>query len=675
MRIITFIITLLCSSGLYAQIYYALPALAGNPNGYNTPADAEQPTVPGATSILSSSSSPVWSPAQAIPFTFKFNNTTETHFKISNSGVLTFDTSATSAPGFTNASLPSTSIPDKSVMVWGPQGIGSNDNIATKVYGTAPNRQLWIMLLSFSVPGASGSNWSYWSIVLEEGTNNIYIVDQRIYKVNGNDVQTVGIQVNNSTAYQITGSPNLAHLAGDDATEVDNFHYTFMPGPQPQRDAYGLEVKMPNFLTLANAPFTVEAEFMNLGTNAITSADINYKINGGSTVTAAVSNINIATFATATVSSPTTWNPTAGNYNVEVWLSNINGGSDQNPNNDKTSKSLDVVANATVRYSMYETFTSSTCPPCTPANINMEGIFAANPGEAVSLKYQMSWPGTGDPYFTAEGQARRTYYGVNSVPWVTIDGGWNGNGNVMTQAIFDQYQGIPSFTDMTVLYSVSGQTVNIDVMIDPVADINVNDLTLHVAIKEKRTTKNVKTNGETEFFNVMKKMVPNENGTSIPALTQGNMVKKSFSYTFNGSYRLPNNASDPINHATEHSVEEFSDLAVAAWIQSSGSKDVYQAAEGQKVIGIDDFNPFTHNLFIYPNPAKDFATLNIDMTEQADATINVINALGQTVMTLNKSVVSGSNKVTINTAQLASGVYFVNVAVNGVKQTVKLTVQ
>ena len=46
----------------------------------------------------------------------------------------------------------------------------------------------------------------------------------------------------------------------------------------------------------------------------------------------------------------------------------------------------------------------------------MEGIFNNNPGEHNSIKYQMHYPGNGDPYFTYEGLDRYNFYGINSVP-------------------------------------------------------------------------------------------------------------------------------------------------------------------------------------------------------------------------------------------------------------------
>ena len=59
---------------------------------------------------------------------------------------------------------------------------------------------------------------------------------------------------------------------------------------------------------------------------------------------------------------------------------------------------------------MFEVFTSSTCGPCVQGNINLGNVLSNYSEQYSLLKYQMSWPGNGDPYFTDEGYDRRVFY-------------------------------------------------------------------------------------------------------------------------------------------------------------------------------------------------------------------------------------------------------------------------
>ena len=164
-------------NGFYAQYFYLPSTTQGNPGGLNN--DNEYPNGSGLdaswTSLLAGgNSSPTWSPVDTIPFNFNFNGSPVSTFKVSSSGVLTFTTNAGIAPIYANASIPDPGIPNNSIMVWGIEGTGSNDEIVTKTFGPPGGQQYWVFFSSYTA-----GSWTYWSIVFEEGTDKIYIVDQR----------------------------------------------------------------------------------------------------------------------------------------------------------------------------------------------------------------------------------------------------------------------------------------------------------------------------------------------------------------------------------------------------------------------------------------------------------------------------------------------------------------
>jgi len=329
-----------------AQIYYIIPAVPGNPGNLNN--DSESPVGQGLpaswTTILSGNkNTPTWSPTQNIPFSFEYNSATETQYKVSSSGVLTFDAATSvSAPSYTNATLPNASLPDKCVMIWGLRGTGSNDNIVTKTFGTAPNRQHWIMFTSFSFANSGNNGYAYFSIVLEETTNHIYVVDQR---KSGNMSLTIGTQVNSSVAYYVPGTPNVPGLAGTNSNSSDNYHYSFYPGPQPATDASAQQILLASPIAFNQAPYTLQVKIGNYGTNTITSGTLNYRINGGATLSTAFTGLSIPTMGNVMLTHPTPWNPALGTYTIEMWLSNPNGTTDLIPGNDIVSKQI-VVSNS-----------------------------------------------------------------------------------------------------------------------------------------------------------------------------------------------------------------------------------------------------------------------------------------------------------------------------------------
>ena len=162
---------------------------------------------------------------------------------------------------------------------------------------------------------------------------------------------------------------------------------------------------------------------------------------------------------------------------------------------------------------------------------------------------------------------------------------WQGNSSSLTNSQVDAVLADPSFAEISSYFTVTGQTVDITVSINPVGDFT-NSLTLYTAIYEIKTYNNVGSNGETEFGNVMKKMVPGSMGFALPTLQTGVSVVENFSHTFQGSYTLPPDANSPIDHSTQHSIEDFNNLGVVTWIQDDATKEVIQSTVSLSLIHI-----------------------------------------------------------------------------------------
>jgi hypothetical protein len=244
---------------------------------------------------------------------------------------------------------------------------------------------------------------------------------------------------------------------------------------------------------------------------------------------------------------------------------------------------------AVPRYTFLEMFTSCTCPPCVSGNINLKNMLIQNDavgGKYTLIKYQMSWPGNGDPYYTAEGGLRRTVYSINGVPNLCMDGvnkQTSFNHNMLLQA-----QAVPSYVEVSGNYSVTGNTVTATIHVRPTMDISIgNNLKLYVAIVEnitynnKRTVPN-QTNGETEFYQVMKKFMPDANGIILGNVSACELITHELTWEFQGNYRCPNNALSPINHQIEHSVENFDNLEVIAWVANTSNRQIYNSCTAIK---------------------------------------------------------------------------------------------
>jgi len=692
---------LLLIAGLFCGVqfanaqYFNIPfANAGqNPGGVN--ADGENP-YPSTANVGwnavwngDATSTPSYLAEQTIPFAFKFNGNSVTKYTPSNFGTISFDagTPTVKPTAFSNLTLPSANIPDNSVCALGikPMSIVSGTTtyksaVMTKTYGTAPNRQHWIWF-NFYGEANINSGWTYWGIVLEESSNNIYIVDMKTLCVtstnalcNNNVKMSLGVQVSSTSAYSVAGSPNVGALQTTQNifTSADNSYYLFAQGSQPAKDLRGMKVVMAPYQMTTGGPVTVTAKFMNYGSAAVTSCDLNYSIDGGAVVTAPATSVNIASLATADISHATKWTPTTvGKFTMKVWASNINGGADENLTNDTAVMQINVVDKFAPRKILNEIFTSSTCGPCTAGNANYlkvtEGLTKHS-----TIKYQVNWPGTGDPYCTQEVRDRVGFYAINSVPRMEVDGGWDGNASSFTTALYDQFSAKPSFLEITGSVSLTWKNkVTADITLNPLADFASSNLKLHAVITEGTTYWNKKTNGETQFEDVMKKMITTSAGTALSPLTKDASVNKSVNFSFAGNYRLPLDGSvaQHINHNTENSVETWNDLAVVVFVQDATTKEVLQSETFP--IALTGVETLEQGIQLYPNPANDMFNLKVASLSSEKASITVSNLKGQVVY--QGSLVDG--KAQINVANMSEGMYVVNIHAGSKNLNTKMVVR
>ncbi len=658
-----------------AQYYYTEFLNAGrNPGGLNI--NSEQPNQAGWTQILFGQNAmltvPQWTDVQALPIPFRFNGQPMTHFKVATSGVLTFDTLAVTPPAAVNTRLPSAQVPNKSVCIWG-LGAKAGDYIVTKTFGTAPNRQHWVQFNSYSEPGNANVAYTYWAIVLEETTNKIYLVDQRTgYNANTPLLTlTLGVQINANTAEQLVASPNVDTTTGDsdDDTPADNSYYAFIPGLRP---AYDLALRAINTPAVAirQSPIPITGRLQNLGSQTISSYQVGYKINNGPAVTGTITGAGINSLANGVFSHPTPWQPTtSGYYSLKMWLALPNGQADIDPSNDTLRTNI-LVADSTMRRKVVqEDFTSSTCNPyCRLGNINTRAINTqpANRGKFVEIKYQQNFPAPGnDPYYIAAGRARFSYYGGPGIPYMILDGGWNGNSQSYTAAVLNQFHSQPALARIQGSYSLTGgRNVAATATIKPFFDAPAGRLVAHMVITEREVRLNARTNGETRFYDVAKQMLPNQNGTPLPAMTSGQNFTLSRSFDVS---TLP----------TAQAVEHFDSLQVVVFVQDIVTKEVYQGESLTLLRPTATRNIHTGPTFVVaPNPTVGRCAVEMTLTRSEIVRVDVLDGLGRVVLTRPAQMLSaGNQQLDLNLSQQSAGLYTVRLTTDTGVNTRKLTLE
>ena len=360
---------------------------------------------------------------------------------------------------------------------------------------------------------------------------------------------------------------------------------------------------------------SISMSVSNYGVTAITSIGASFEVLGMEPVVQTF-DVNLASLASTTLTFTTPASITLpGSYTIVLKINSVNGGDDDIAENNIWEKSVSIPLDIVQRIPMIEHFSSSTCGPCVSVNNQMNTFCNNNAGRFTYTKYQMNWPGNGDPYYTAEGGVRRTYYGVSGVPDIYLDGEGTNN-SAVNQNTFNQHASQPGYFDVRGSFTVEDNTIHIIADVMPYVDVEAR---VFVSVNEKVTTGNVGGNGETSFHHVFMKMMPDGQGSTI-AFNASEMQRLEFTQNMTGTH-----------------VEEMSDLEVSIWVQNYGSKYVYNSHFAYEYT---DNHPYpVENLVLVQDPNADCICLTASWDAPADG-----NPIGYNVYVNNELVAENTTE-------------------------------
>ena len=680
-KIYAFIVAFVMSLTLANAQYYYLPyPNAGtNPGGLNV--ETEYPVGTGLSSswtvISGSSVAPKWSSIVTLPFTFQFNGVGYTQFKVSTSGVLTFSTGATAVPPATRVPLPNANIPDNSVCVLGIKGSGTNDSIVTQTFGVAGSQQTWVLFSSYTSV-ANASIWSYWSIVLEEGTNNIYIVDQRHA---GAVAVSLGLQYNPTSALMVAGSPNLLSLAGTDPTPVDNSYYAFIYGTQAADQAKLRKISVDPYV-LVPGTSTLTGEIQNLGANTISNVDVKYEVNG-MVYTSTLSNINLTSGNVYAFTHNTPINVTVANpYPTKVWVDLTN---DADRTDDTLNTMVTGLSYLPEKRVLIEEATGTWCGYCPRGAVYTEQIDTVHQDYAIVVAVHNSDPMANAAYDAGIGSL------IGGYPSGCVDRKSNDVDPTNFEATYQDRINDVSPADVGVSATYNAVTRQVDINVSTTFAANLtSDFRLNAVIVEDDVTGTTSGYAQVNYYSGAATALVGAGlnwqtaPDPVPAASMHyNFVGRDILGGFDGQPgSLPSSVSASTTYYytfnyTLPATWDETKIRVIGMLQDASTGHVlnsirspYLATTGLSTLNADNFS-----MTLFPNPADVFTQLEVNLTNSTNYTIEMTDVLGKVVYGQNFNGSTGKNIISLPVSRLNSGIYLVKVNVEGNVLTTRLMVK
>lgn len=267
--------------------------------------------------------------------------------------------------------------------------------------------------------------------------------------------------------------------------------------------------------------------------------------------------------------TPDTVNTTVGNHTIEL----------RKDSYDVTIKSVNVLKNSTVElnFDLYATdkivliedFANVSCVPCVTSNRILEQLtnntFGRN--RLVAIKFPTNFPSPVDPFFLANSSdcnSRMGYYSIILAPTNIINGILKpipSDSNDVKEKVISELAKIPQFKiDVQSNINANDFIIDITVEVKDLTGLDFSKLVLHTVVTETDIEYSTPpgSNGETKFYDVMRKMLPNNQGETLASINQLG------TYTFQRQVAI-------------NSAWLQSNLNAVVFIQNKDTKEVYQA--------------------------------------------------------------------------------------------------
>ena len=458
---------------------------------------------------------------------------------------------------------------------------------------------------------------------------------------------------------------------------VDDVSYTHIPATLPNLNGGVTFIEqLPNIAGLTG---DVTATVRNMGSSDITSFDVEYSYNGN-VVQESVGPVTIASLDTYDHTFSTPALVAAGSNGLTVTISNVNGnGQDDDNTDDAKTITIDPIIPAQGKMVIGEEATGTWCSWCPRGAVYMD-LFES--------KYMNFWEGiavhNNDPMTVTEYDAGMGAL-ISGYPSAVVDRGPEVDPSGMESQFLQRLQTPPvAFISNNSTWDAGTRELSVTVSAEFQSSANSN-FKLACVLTEDGVT------GTTSGYNQANSYAGGSNGVMggyellpnpVPA---AQMVYDHVARAIQPSFDGDNTVFPATVNAGETHSATYTFTLPAEWdennihiigmlIEPGGRVDNAAVSTISSNSSISEL-AISDQIRIYPNPATDFAMIDLNLDKDATVMVNVIDMTGKVVGTQNYGIVNSSTELPINTSLLNAGVYTIEVIVDGARGTKRLIIE
>ena len=469
---------------------------------------------------------------------------------------------------------------------------------------------------------------------------------------------------------------------------VDDVSYDHATYTLPALNAAGSGLDMGG--NIATQVVNPVVSILNGGSTPLTSFDVVLDYNG-TPYTQNITGQNLASLASYQVTF-TNITLAPGSHVATATVSNVNGGTDNDPADNSTAITVNPVVPAAGKMVVGEEGTGTWCQWCPRGAVYMD-LFEQEFGDF--------WAGiavhNADPMTVTEYDAGMGAL-IGGYPSALVDRGNDVDPSGMGPDFYSRLQTAPkAFITNGATWDPATRMLYVSVSADFQAAAN-NNYKIACVLTEDEVT------GTTSAYNQANAYAGGGNGvmggfellpSSVPAAQMVyDHVARAIQPSFTG---FANSFPATVNAGDVHTVN-FLYILPASWdetkihiigmmmdptgrIDNAGKATITEAVSngyvngtmaGTEELTLDQIDAMFQ---LFPNPTTENATVTLNLKKESTVEVRLVDMAGQEIAARNYGSMNGSSNIQLNTADLTAGVYVVEVTINNEKMIKRLIIE
>jgi hypothetical protein len=465
---------------------------------------------------------------------------------------------------------------------------------------------------------------------------------------------------------------------------MDNVNFDYQTYTLPTLNAMVASLDMGGFI--AGQSVSPVVSIINAGQNALTAFNVNLNYNGQN-YTQNVTGVNVASIANYSVNIPS-FNLVAGASNAVVTITNINGGNDDNANDNTLTQVVDPVVPAAGKIVVGEEATGTWCQWCPRGAVFMDKFQADYAGYWAGIAVHNGDPMTVTDYDDGIGTL------IGGYPSALVDRLGDVDPSQMSSDFFTRLQTAPKgVLTNGATWDAATRELNVSVTTN-MAQATSGSFKVACVLTEDGVTGTGAgynqanayaggNNGVMGGFEALPSPVPAAQmvydhvaRAIAPSFTgQTGVIPASTSvgdtYTANFTFTLPSTWDETQMHIVGMLIDPQGKIDNAGYTTIDGAVQNGYVAGVQEIAGLI----LEQLLVVAPNPATDFTNVTLHIPTKAQVSLKVLDAKGSILQGRQYGSLQGDFEVGLNTSNFAPGLYVVELEVNGQRIQKKLIIR